>query len=153
MCGVPGVPWRGRRYQWRTVTTSAGGDCRGTIGQWDHLSVVDAAGGGRREERLRRQAGRGGRGVAAPAAARRDVWAREEEEGKTKRRLIKCWLLVHAFFGWEGVCWEARKTEDGRVASTWGVLRETRGGGGSGSSASNKRIQLVCRNFTSLLVI
>ena len=91
----------------------------GTIGHWDHLSVVDAAGGGRRGERLRRQAVRG-EGVAAPAEARRDVITREEE-GKTKRRLIKCWLLVHAFFGWEGVCWEARKTEDGRVASTGGV--------------------------------
>ena len=115
--------------------------------------MVDAAGGGRREERLRRQAVRYGGGVAAPAEARRDVWAREEDEGKKKRLLIKCWLLVHAFFGWEGVCWEARKTEDGRVASTGGLLRETRDGGGSGSSASNKRIQLVCRNFTSLLVI
>ena len=137
VCGAPGVPERGGTSggQGRPVQEETAG---GTIGHWDHLSVVDAAGGGRREERLRRQAVRGG-GGAAPAAARRDViaWEAEDEEGKTKRRLIKCWLLVHAFFGWEGVCWEARKTEDGRVASTGGVLRETRGGGGSGSSASN----------------
>lgn len=86
MCGAPGVPWRGGTSggQGRPVQEETAG---GTIGHWDHLSVVDAAGGGRREERLRRQAVRGG-GVAAPAAPRRDVITgdEEKEEGKTKRR-------------------------------------------------------------------